>query len=54
MVNKIKLILFDLDGVITDTKEIHYHALNNSISEVDSKYIITPQEHVSRYDGLKP
>lgn len=53
MKNKIKLILFDLDGVITDTKEIHYHALNNSISEVDSKYIITPQEHVSRYDGLK-
>ena len=53
MVNKIKLILFDLDGVITDTKEIHYHALNNSISEIDSKYIITPQEHVSRYDGLK-
>jgi HAD superfamily hydrolase (TIGR01509 family) len=53
MKNKIKLILFDLDGVITDTKEIHYHALNNSISEIDSKYIITPQEHVSRYDGLK-
>lgn len=53
MVNKIKLILFDLDGVITDTKEIHYHALNNSISQIDSKYIITPQEHVSKYDGLK-
>jgi HAD superfamily hydrolase (TIGR01509 family) len=53
MKNKIKLILFDLDGVITDTKEIHYHALNNSISEIDSKYIITPFEHVSKYDGLK-
>jgi HAD superfamily hydrolase (TIGR01509 family) len=51
--NKIKLILFDLDGVITDTKEIHYYALNNSISEIDSKYIITPHEHVSKYDGLK-
>jgi HAD superfamily hydrolase (TIGR01509 family) len=53
MDNNIKLILFDLDGVITDTKEIHYESLNSSISEVDSKYIITPQEHVSRYDGLK-
>ena len=51
--NKIKLILFDLDGVITDTKEIHYYALNNSISEIDYKYIITPEEHVSKYDGLK-
>lgn len=53
MADKIKLILFDLDGVITDTKEIHYEALNGSISEIDPKYIITPQEHVSRYDGLK-
>jgi len=48
-----KLILFDLDGVITDTKHIHYEALNDAISSVDPKFIITPQEHVSRYDGLK-
>jgi HAD superfamily hydrolase (TIGR01509 family) len=48
-----KLILFDLDGVITDTKHIHYEALNDAISSFDKKYIITPQEHVSRYDGLK-
>ena len=53
MKNKIKLILFDLDGVITDTKEIHYKALNDSISEIDNKFIITPQEHVTKFDGLK-
>jgi phosphoglycolate phosphatase-like HAD superfamily hydrolase len=49
----VKLILFDLDGVITDTKEIHYRTLNNAISEIDPKYIITEHEHVTRYDGLK-
>ena len=48
-----KLILFDLDGVITDTKHIHYQSLNDAISLFDEKYIITEQEHVSRYDGLK-
>ena len=49
----VKLILFDLDGVITDTKEIHYRTLNKAISEIDPKYIITEHEHVTRYDGLK-
>ena len=49
----IKLILFDLDGVITDTKEIHYRTLNNAIAEVGSEYVITEYEHVTKYDGLK-
>jgi HAD superfamily hydrolase (TIGR01509 family) len=49
----IKLILFDLDGVITDTKEIHYRTLNNAIAEVGSEYVITEHEHVTKYDGLK-
>jgi HAD superfamily hydrolase (TIGR01509 family) len=49
----VKLILFDLDGVITDTKEIHYRTLNKAISEIDPKYVITEHEHVTRYDGLK-
>jgi HAD superfamily hydrolase (TIGR01509 family) len=48
-----KLILFDLDGVITDTKKIHYESLNDAIASFNPKYIITEQEHVSRYDGLK-
>ncbi len=48
-----KLILFDLDGVITSTKQIHYESLNEAIASFDSKYIITEQEHISRYDGLK-
>jgi len=48
-----KLVLFDLDGVIVDTKQVHFEALNDAISQVDPKYTITEAEHVSRYDGLK-
>jgi len=48
-----KLILFDLDGVIADTKQVHYEALNHAISLVDPQYVITESEHVLRYDGLK-
>jgi HAD superfamily hydrolase (TIGR01509 family) len=48
-----KLVLFDLDGVIVDTKQVHYEALNDAIASFDPKFIITEQEHVSRYDGLK-
>ena len=49
----IKLILFDLDGTLFDAKLIHYHALNKSLELIDSKYQITWEEHLKRYDGLK-
>jgi HAD superfamily hydrolase (TIGR01509 family) len=48
-----KLILFDLDGVLTDTKEVHYNALNEALALVDSKYVISYEEHLERFDGLK-
>jgi HAD superfamily hydrolase (TIGR01509 family) len=48
----IKLIIFDLDGVLVDAKEIHYESLNLALAEVDEKYIITREEHLSIYDGL--
>ena len=37
----IKLIIFDLDGVLVDAKEIHYQALNKALSNIDKKYVIT-------------
>jgi len=46
----IKLIIFDLDGVLVDAKNIHYEALNESLPE---KYRINWDEHISKYDGLK-
>jgi beta-phosphoglucomutase-like phosphatase (HAD superfamily) len=48
-----KLIIFDLDGVLVEAKEIHYNTLNQALNEIDEKYIITEAEHLSTYDGLK-
>ena len=49
----IKLIVFDLDGVLVEAKKIHYDTLNQSLREIDGKYVITESEHLSIYDGLK-
>lgn len=47
----IKLISFDLDGVLVDSRELHYEALNLSLKEVDPALVITREEHLSTYDG---
>jgi beta-phosphoglucomutase-like phosphatase (HAD superfamily)/dTDP-glucose pyrophosphorylase len=48
----IKLIIFDLDGVLVDARELHYEALNKALDSIDKKYIIQRGEHLSTYDGL--
>lgn len=48
----IKLIIFDLDGVLVTTKDIHYISLNKALSNLDSKYEISLSEHYEKYDGL--
>ena len=48
----IKLIIFDLDGVLVDARELHYEALNKALGSIDKKYIIKRDEHLSTYDGL--
>ena len=46
----IKLIAFDLDGVLVEAKNIHFDALNEALG---SEYEISWVEHLSTYDGLK-
>ena len=46
----IKAVIFDLDGVLVDAKELHYEALNNALPE---KFRISLKEHISTFDGLK-
>lgn len=48
----IKLIIFDLDGVLVDAREIHYESLNYALSLIEKDYIISRAEHLSIYDGL--
>lgn len=48
----IKLIVFDLDGVLVETKKLHYDAFNKALRDVDPKYEISYDEHLAKYDGL--
>lgn len=48
----IKLIIFDLDGVLVESKTVHYIALNKALEIEDAKYTITLDEHLGKYDGL--
>ena len=47
----IKLIIFDLDGVLVDTKKIHYDALNLALEKFKSEKI-SFTDHLKIYDGL--
>jgi HAD superfamily hydrolase (TIGR01509 family) len=49
---KIKLIIFDLDGVLVDSRPLHYNALNAALRDMDEKYVINLEEHLAKYDGL--
>jgi HAD superfamily hydrolase (TIGR01509 family) len=46
----IKLIVFDLDGVLVEAKLIHFEALNEALG---SEYAIDWNDHLGKYDGLK-
>jgi len=46
----VRLIIFDLDGVLVDIKDIHFNALNKALG---SQFYITKEEHLQIYDGLK-
>ena len=48
-----KLVIFDLDGVLVEAKEIHFDALNSALKNIDKKYSISWEEHLGTYDGLK-
>ena len=47
----IKLIVFDLDGVLVEAKDFHYEAFNRALS-LAGEDVITKEEHSSKFDGL--
>ena len=47
-----KLVIFDLDGVIIDSRELHFIALNKALYKIGEQFVITKEEHLSIYDGL--
>ena len=46
------LVIFDLDGVLIDSRDMHYDALNRALANVGKEYVINKEEHLSLYDGL--
>ena len=47
-----KLVIFDLDGVLIDSRDIHYEALNRALAKINTRFVISHEEHLSSYDGL--
>jgi HAD superfamily hydrolase (TIGR01509 family) len=47
-----KLLIFDMDGVLVDARDLHYQALNRALHSIDPSYAIEMSEHLSTYDGL--
>lgn len=50
MGNKIKAILFDMDGVLIDAKDWHYEALNKALELFGIE--ISRYDHLRTFDGL--
>ena len=48
----IDTIIFDLDGVLIDSKKIHFLALNKSLKENKINYQISYEDHLKKFDGL--
>jgi beta-phosphoglucomutase len=47
---KIEAVVFDMDGVLIDAKDWHYHALNRALEHFG--YTISRSDHLSAFDGL--
>lgn len=47
-----KLLIFDLDGVLLDSRKIHFESLNRALLDICPQYVISWDEHLSKYDGL--
>lgn len=50
MGNKVKAILFDMDGVLIDAKDWHYEALNKALGLFGIE--ISRYDHLATFDGL--
>jgi len=50
MDNKIKAVIFDMDGVLIEAKDWHYEALNRALNVFG--YGISRYDHLVTYDGL--
>lgn len=51
MIHK-RLLVFDLDGVLMDSAEIHYDTLNQALKEIaGDNFVISREDHIGMYNG---
>ena len=48
----IKTIIFDLDGVLVETKKIHFKSLNKALKFYQKNSVISYDDHLKIFDGL--
>ena len=48
----IDTIIFDLDGILIDSKKVHYNALNLAIKKAGIDHRISLEDHLNIFDGL--
>ena len=46
-----KILLFDLDGTLVETPDLHYHAFNSALMEVCG-FSLSMGEHIQYYNGI--
>lgn len=47
-----KLIIFDLDGVLLDSRDLHFESLNMALELISPSHVISRPEHLKLFDGL--
>ena len=50
--SNINTVIFDLDGVLVETKDLHWIAFNQALSECGIDHQISMERHVAEFDGL--
>lgn len=51
--NRSMALVFDLDGVLIESKDLHFQTFNQALSEIaGDKYTLLHEEHLALYDGL--
>lgn len=46
------LIIFDLDGVLIESKDMHFNTLNLALENVHKDYVIDYNDHLENYNGF--
>jgi len=52
IMSNVKLAIFDLDGVLIDSKDLHFTALNEALTKISPEHVISPADHATKFDGL--